>query len=88
MSLKHDIAWLAPPNLHPARTCRHDANAHTLQPRHVDALKDVARRLRQLPTVELGLPVVALVGAPNVGKSSLVNLLSTGKPEVGRPGAP
>lgn len=32
--------------------------------------------------VDLGSPIVALVGAPNVGKSSLVNLLSSGRPEV------
>lgn len=32
-------------------------------------------------TVDLGVQV-ALVGAPNVGKSSLVNVLSSGVPEV------
>ncbi|KAL4425825.1 hypothetical protein ABPG75_009841 [Micractinium tetrahymenae] len=48
----------------------------------VDELKDVAKSLRRLPVVEPELPTVALVGAPNVGKSSLVQLLSSGLPEV------
>lgn len=39
-------------------------------------------QLRILPFVEPDLPTLCLVGAPNVGKSSLVNLLSTGTPEV------
>lgn len=48
----------------------------------VDELKEVAKQLRRLPVVHLHLPTVALVGAPNVGKSSLVQLLSSGLPEV------
>jgi nucleolar GTP-binding protein len=48
----------------------------------VDELKDVAKSLRRLPAVDPRLPAVALVGAPNVGKSSLVQLLSSGLPEV------
>lgn len=48
----------------------------------VDELKLVAQKLRRLPVVDPALPVVALVGAPNVGKSSLVNVLSSGVPEV------
>lgn len=39
--------------------------------------------LRAMPVVDLETPTLCLVGAPNVGKSSLVRLLSTGKPEVG-----
>ncbi|KAI3766797.1 hypothetical protein L2E82_16870 [Cichorium intybus] len=35
-----------------------------------------------MPVVDLEMPTLCLVGAPNVGKSSLVRLLSTGKPEV------
>lgn len=38
--------------------------------------------LRAMPVVDLETPTLCLVGAPNVGKSSLVRLLSTGKPEV------
>ena len=35
-----------------------------------------------MPVVDLEKPTLCLVGAPNVGKSSLVRILSTGKPEV------
>lgn len=35
-----------------------------------------------MPVVDLETPTLCLVGAPNVGKSSLVRVLSTGKPEV------
>lgn len=40
--------------------------------------------LRAMPVVDLETPTLSLVGAPNVGKSSLVRILSTGKPEVFR----
>ena len=39
--------------------------------RCVDDLKSIAKMLRRLPVAELETPTVALVGAPNVGKSSL-----------------
>lgn len=45
-------------------------------------LAAAARRLRRLPQVDPCLPTVALVGAPNVGKSSLVRALSSGAPTV------
>ena len=38
--------------------------------------------LRRLPVFDLDLSTIAMVGAPNVGKSSLVRALSSGKPEV------
>eukprot|EP00983_Pelagomonas_calceolata_P028322 887841-Pelagomonas_calceolata.AAC.5 len=44
----------------------------------VDDLKEIAKKLRALPTVETMLPTLALVGAPNVGKSSLVRKDCTG----------
>eukprot|EP00798_Chlamydomonas_sp_ICE-L_P021029 gene21029-27898_t len=50
--------------------------------RHIDAMKEVAKKLRALPSVELRDPTLALVGAPNVGKSSLVQVLSSGTPEI------
>ncbi|GER47143.1 nucleolar GTP-binding protein [Striga asiatica] len=48
----------------------------------VDELLHIAKTLRAMPVVDLQTPTLCLIGAPNVGKSSLVRLLSTGKPEV------
>jgi len=48
----------------------------------LEKLKYIAMQLRKLPAVEVDLSILALVGAPNVGKSSLVQVLSTGVPEV------
>ncbi|XP_008788709.2 nucleolar GTP-binding protein 1 isoform X2 [Phoenix dactylifera] len=48
----------------------------------VDDLLNVAKTLRAMPVVDPQIPTLCLVGAPNVGKSSLVRILSTGKPEV------
>jgi nucleolar GTP-binding protein len=51
----------------------------------IDELKEIAKTLRRLPVAELQTPTVAMVGAPNVGKSSLVRVLSSGTPEVCNP---
>lgn len=48
----------------------------------VDELMQIAKTLRAMPVVDLEMPTLCLVGAPNVGKSSLVRILSTGRPEI------
>jgi len=45
-------------------------------------LDEVHKALRKAPTVSLGSPIVALVGMPNVGKSSIVRSISSGTPTV------
>ena len=45
-------------------------------------LDRVHKALRQTPTVNLEVPIVALVGMPNVGKSSIVRQVSSGVPTV------
>ncbi|XP_054790965.1 uncharacterized protein LOC129296384, partial [Prosopis cineraria] len=44
----------------------------------VDDLLGIAKTLRAMPVISLETPTLCLVGAPNVGKSSLVRVLSTG----------
>lgn len=48
----------------------------------MEDLKYVAKNLRTLPYVDTRVPTLCLVGAPNVGKSSLVQALSSGRPEI------
>ena len=45
-------------------------------------LVEIQKDLRRIPVIELNTPTVVLVGAPNVGKSSIVRKISTGTPEV------
>lgn len=49
----------------------------------LDELRRISRALKGIPTVSLSIPIAVLVGAPNVGKSTLVRQLSTGEPTVG-----
>jgi nucleolar GTP-binding protein len=49
------------------------------------ALKQIGelqKTLRRIPVIELSTPTVVLVGAPNVGKSTIVRAVSSGTPEV------
>ncbi|KAJ1424376.1 P-loop containing nucleoside triphosphate hydrolase protein, partial [Ochromonadaceae sp. CCMP2298] len=48
----------------------------------LNQLSDIQKDLRRIPMIELDVPTVVLVGAPNVGKSSLVRAVSSGTPEV------
>ncbi len=48
----------------------------------LEFLRTARRNLRALPGVDTGLPIAVVCGAPNVGKSSIIRVLSTGKPEV------
>jgi len=48
----------------------------------LEELVDLQKELRKIPVIELDTPSVVLVGAPNVGKSSIVRAVSSGTPEV------
>ncbi|TDH73068.1 uncharacterized protein CCR75_009055 [Bremia lactucae] len=54
-----------------------DDNAETLR-----KVADMTKLLRGLPHIDLEKPIFAFVGAPNVGKSSLVGAMSTASPRV------
>ena len=45
-------------------------------------IADARNVIRKFPTVDIDAPTIVIAGAPNVGKSQLVGLISTGKPRV------
>lgn len=45
-------------------------------------LQECKNRFRKLPHIEPDVPTVVIAGFPNVGKSSLVSVLSTAEPEI------
>ncbi|WP_069807680.1 NOG1 family protein [Vulcanisaeta thermophila] len=48
----------------------------------LDYLKYVVSRLDKLPDIDPGIFTIVVAGAPNVGKSSFVRCISSGKPRV------
>ncbi|ARM76268.1 NOG1 family protein [Acidianus manzaensis] len=48
----------------------------------IDWLIDLAKTLRKMKYIDPELPTVIVAGAPNVGKSTLVTKISSGKPEI------
>ena len=45
-------------------------------------LIEARSKLTQVPGLDIQQPTIVLAGSPNVGKSSLIKLLSSGKPEI------
>lgn len=48
----------------------------------LDALADARRAMRKLPEIDPEVPTIVVAGYPNVGKSSLVRAVSSGRPKV------
>lgn len=48
----------------------------------LEFLADARRALRRIPKVDPALPTIVVAGYPNVGKSSFVRAVSTGRPKV------
>ena len=45
-------------------------------------LNEIRGNLRKIPSIDYKIPSIVVAGYPNVGKSSLVSLISTGKPDI------
>lgn len=48
----------------------------------LEALQEARRALRRFPAIDPRLPTIVVAGAPNVGKSSFVRAVSSGRPKV------
>lgn len=49
----------------------------------VEYLIYIIKKLKEVPDFDISVPTVVIAGAPNVGKSSLINIISSGTPEIG-----
>jgi len=49
---------------------------------HLKFLEEARCKIKNLPHIDPSLPTVIIAGYPNVGKSSLLSLLSSAKPEI------
>jgi len=45
-------------------------------------LEEARAKLRKLPSIDPDMPTIVVAGPPNVGKSTLVRVVSTAKPEI------
>lgn len=45
-------------------------------------LEDARSKLKRLPSIDPDMPTIVVAGPPNVGKSTLVRVVSTAKPEI------
>lgn len=45
-------------------------------------LEDARSKLKRLPSIDPDIPTIVVAGPPNVGKSTLVRVVSTAKPEI------
>ena len=52
------------------------------QKKSLNYLNEIRGELRRIPSIDYEIPSIVIAGYPNVGKSSLVRLISSGKPDV------
>ncbi len=50
--------------------------------KHLNFLEEARTKIKKLPYIDTNLPTVIIAGYPNVGKSSLLKLLSSASPQI------
>lgn len=50
--------------------------------KNLDFLREARDTLRSLPMIDAADPCIVVAGAPNVGKSALISVMSSGNPEI------